>query len=231
MHDELIKSLVEAGFSEQEANDMLIEKSKTEKPKDIETEQEDDWSEEEERELEKACVKAQEIFDTYKSKRPKMKKEDVAKSDNSDIIQATADDTIIKGLFNEFESKFESKFSEIMKSIDSISDISSEIEDLREKIDGIGKNTPPQKSILKAESAILEKVMLGGVKQGNELHLSAKTHKEQICNEITSLIQENKNDTHLCKSLETDIMNYVAGAGDLGQTSRIALRNKGIFVG
>ena len=236
MYSELIKSLVSAGFTEGEAKEMLIEKSK-EVEQSKTPDKEDDWSEEKEAELEKSCQKANELYEVYKSKRPKNKEEKVVvqKSDENDILKSIESTEfqsklgdIIKGVVSEMESNFETKLSDIQKSLEIVSELNSDINSIKDKLKTFGNQIQPQKSIIKAEDAILEKASVGGIKQGDYTFMSVKTHKEQICNEISNLMQEKKG-TDIEKSLEIDMINYVAGSGNLGQYAKNALKTyKGI---
>lgn len=236
MHTELIKSLVDAGFSEQEAKDMLIEKAKEPETKEKESEGEDDWSEEKESELEKACSKANETYETYKSKRPTPKKEvtaeksgepDLIKSIETPEVQSRISD-IVKGVVSEMESSFASKLSDIQKSLEPMSDIISEVATLKDKIDNFGKQTPPQKSIMKADAAILEKSLQYGVSDDKgAVHFSQRIpkHKIAIGEELQKLCLETEGS--LQKSLETDLMNYVAGGNSaLGDVAKRTLRER-----
>jgi hypothetical protein len=235
MHTELIKSLVDAGFSEQEAKDMLIEKAKEPETKGKESEGDDDWSEEKESELEKACSQAKEIYDTYKSKRPVPKKEVTEKSGEPDLIKSIETpevqsriSDIVKGVVSEMENSFASKLSGIQKSLEPMPDIISEVATLKDKIDNFGKQTPPQKSIMKADAAILEKSLQYGVSDDKgAVHFSQRIpkHKIAIGEELQKLCLETEGS--LQKSLETDLMNYVAGGNSvLGDVAKRTLRER-----
>lgn len=235
MQTELIKSLVDAGFTEEEAKEMILEKGGN----STEDNSEKDWSEEKEQELEKSAKEANELLELYKTKRPKPKKDepvdgkaqkseiesDLLKSIESDEIQSKIS-LIVKSQVSEIENSYAEKFSEIQKSLESISGFGEELTSIKEKIELIGRQTPPQKSIVKAEDAILQKAISGGIKdESGAIHYSSRTHKDLICNELNSIIELNPN-TDLAKSVETDLMNYVAGSGTLGETAKIVLKQK-----
>lgn len=226
--EDLIKSLVSSGlYTEDEAKELVIVKGEG----GDKSEKEEDYSEDKEVELEKAAQAANELYTTYKSKRPVKKEDaptkptDTQKSENTDLVKAETND-IIKGLVSEIQTSFAGQLSEIQKSVESFNGLKSEIDVIKSQLENLGKNTPPAKSVQKLDDTILEKGVQNGFKGDNgSVTYSQKVHKTQIGEALSNLILET--DGALQKSLDVDLMNYVAGGNSvLGEVAKRALKER-----
>jgi len=229
--DELIKSLAEsAGITEEEAAQMINDDKFNEIEKSQKSEEEDEYSEDKEKEMEKAMNEAKEAYDAYKAKKPKV---EVQKSENNDLGGSTEgneekpNDDLLKSvetMFGGFSESFNEKLGNIEKSLDVVDEFKEELSLLKSQIEEIGNYTPPAKAFGMSNEVMIEKALDGGVKEDGKTYLSSKAHKEQIGTMLGELCEETTGD--LQKSLETDLSNYVSGAGTLGATAKRLLEEK-----
>lgn len=226
--DDLIKSLAEAAnLSEEEAaklindnegDDKVLEKAK--KPE----EDEDEYSEDKEKEMEKAMMDAKTAFEAYKGKKPKKEvekslEENLSPSNNDEMLKS------METLFGGLKESFEEKLDTIEKSVETSQDtLKEELELMKSQIEEIGSFTPSPKMEGMTNQAIIEKAIDGGIQEDGKIHLSLKAHKDQIGELVGELVGEAEGD--MLKSLEVDLSNYVAGSGILGETAKRILAEK-----
>lgn len=214
------------GVSEEEAKDLLVKGKPAEEPK------EDEYSEDKEKELEKAMNDAAEAHKMYCSKKP-AKKEPETKFEKSEpveekTLQFTPD--ILKSMLEGIGNNFTSKLSDIEKSLGAVETLREEINSIKEEVGKIGQYTPPAKSIGLSKEVIIEKAMEGGIQQDGKTFMSMKAHKNQIGEILSDMMLEEKNEL-ISKSIETDLMNFVGGFGNLSEnTKRLVTERKNIVI-
>lgn len=230
--DELIKSLAETlSVTEEVAAEMINSGSQEEdtglekSQKGNKEEKEDEYSEDAEKEMEKAMNAAKDAYETYKAKKPKaevQKSEDLElgaeKSNNDDLLKS------FEGMFSDLTKSFGEKFDSLEKSLETIEELKEELSLVKGQMDEIGKYTPEPKSFGMNNQAIIEKAMAEGVEEDGYMKMSAKAHKEKVSDMLVELIEESEGE--LQKALDTDLSNYVSGAGNLGDTAKRILKEK-----
>ena len=225
---EILKSLMDTlGLSQEEAASLIKSKAVEEKkPED------EEYSEDKEKELEKAMNDAIEMHKSYCSKKPDKKEPEtkIEKSEKNEdkILQFTPD--MLKSMLEGIGNNFTSKLSDIEKSLGSIDSLKEEINHIKEEVGKIGNYTPPAKSIGLTKEVVIEKAMDGGIQEDGKTYMSAKAHKNQLGDIISDMLLEEQNET-IAKSIETDLYNYTAGFGGLSEnTKRLVAERKNIVI-
>lgn len=227
--EDLIKSLSEAsGISLEEAA-LLINEDALLKAKgsEEEEEKEDEYSEDKEKEMEKAMNDSKEAYETYKGKKPQKEVQKSVEQDlgtkqepeNNDLLKSFGD------MFGNFSKSLEKKLEKSQEqSQDQVNSLQEELVLMKSQIEEIGNFTPPAKSANITNQAIIEKAIESGVEEEGKIHYSATVHKEKVSDLLIELMSESEGE--LLKALDTDLSNYVAGSGILGNTAKRLLSEK-----
>ena len=228
--DEILKSLMDTlGLTQEEAESLLIKGEKVEKEPE---KKEDEYSEDKEKELEKAMKDAEDMYKSYCSKKPAMKEPETKIEKSEEISKENFNFTpdMFKSMMEGINQNFNSKLSDIEKSLGSLDTFKQEIASIKEEVSKIGNYTPPAKSIGLTKEVIIEKAMEGGIQQDGKVYMGTKTHKNQIGDILSDMMIEEKNET-IQKSIETDLMNFVGGFGSLSDnTKRLVAERKNIVI-
>lgn len=151
------------------------------------------------------------------------KEEKIEKSEFADLIKSFEEkSTQVDDLVKSLEIRDE-KVNELEKSLEDTNEL---VKSLQETINKIERNVPTPRTI--SNISYLEK---GGIKQDDlgKTVFSASTDKEAV-SDLLLKSMETETDAIVKSQLESDLMNYVGGNGQISKETAMLLYGKGIRI-